>query len=128
MRAQLHLPPLQLAWTQGGRIAQLDRPKTPLGTAKLTRVPAIPRCSKRFCFITESSFSADSLAVSVQPPCAIACISICAHVKIPNMAAKPLFGHTEIVHTPLGVGSAAPAAASAVPYMGKETRISRKGQ
>ena len=41
-----------------------------------------------------------------------------------------MFGHTEIVHTPLGVGSAAPAAAaaSAVPYMGKETRISRKGQ
>ena len=79
-------------------------------------------------FLPVSTFSADTLSVSVQPPCAVACISICAHVKIPNMAAKPLFGHTEIVHTPLGVGSAAPAAASAVPYMGKETRISRKGQ
>ena len=29
-------------------------------------------------------FSADSLMVSVQPPCAIACINICAHVKNPT--------------------------------------------
>ena len=82
---------------------------------------------RRGIVLPVSTFGADSLTVSVQPPCAIVCSSICAHVKIPNTAAKPLFGHyTEIVHTPLGVGSAAPAAA--VPYTGKETRISRKGQ
>ena len=30
-------------------------------------------------FLPESTFSADSLTVSVQPPCAIACINSCAH-------------------------------------------------
>ena len=33
---------------------------------------------------SESTFSADSLAVFVQPPCTIACISICASVKNPK--------------------------------------------
>ena len=37
---------------------------------------SITRCGK-------STFSADSLTVSVHPPCAVACISICAHVKDP---------------------------------------------
>ena len=32
----------------------------------------------------QSTSSADSLTVSVQPPCAVACISICAHVKNPK--------------------------------------------
>ena len=35
-------------------------------------------------FLPESAFSADSLTVSVQPPCAIACINICVHVKNPE--------------------------------------------
>ena len=48
------------------------------------------RCSRRFdspvrqgIFLPESTFSAVSLTVSVTPPCAIACIYICAHVKDP---------------------------------------------
>ena len=34
-------------------------------------------------FLPESTFSADSLTVSVKPSCAIACIHIYAHVKDP---------------------------------------------
>ena len=36
-----------------------------------------------------------------------------------------MFGHRKILHTLIGMGSAAPAAA--VPYPGKVTRISSKG-
>ena len=34
-------------------------------------------------FLLELSFSANPLTVSVDLPCAIACINICAHVKVP---------------------------------------------
>ena len=40
-------------------------------------------------------------------------------------AAVPLSGHTKTLHTPIGMGSAALAAA--VLYPGKATRISYKG-
>ena len=47
--------------------------------------------------------------------------------KIPNTGSHiPLFGHTKTLHTPIGVGSAALAAA--VPYPGKATLISSKEQ
>ena len=36
-----------------------------------------PRCGK--LFFSQSTSSADSLTVSVQPPCTIACIDICMH-------------------------------------------------
>ena len=57
-----------------------------------------------------------SLTVSVQPPCAMVCINISVHVKNNNkkqktLAAIPLFGHTKIQHTLIGMGSAALAAA-----------------
>ena len=32
-------------------------------------------------FVSQSPFNADSLTVFAQPPCAIACINICVHVK-----------------------------------------------
>ena len=68
--------------------------------------------------------SADSLTVSVQPPCAIACTNICAHVKSPKHW-QPYHTtvrlHENTVHTD-------PALAAAVPYPSKATRISRKGQ
>ena len=35
-------------------------------------------------FLTDLTSIADSLAVSIQHPCAVACINICAHVKIPK--------------------------------------------
>ena len=62
--------------------------------------------------------------MSVQHPCAIVCtINICVHVKNPKVtvAAILLFGHTHILYTPIGVGSAALVAA--VPYSGKATRL-----
>ena len=43
-----------------------------------------------------------SLKMFVQPPCAIACLNICAHVendKSQTLAAIPLFGHTKIRRT-----------------------------
>ena len=77
----------------------------------------------------------------VKPPCAIACINICVHVKNPThcqpyhclntqkyhtLPAIPLFEHTNIPHRLIGMGSVALAAA--VPYPGKATRISRQWQ
>ena len=48
------------------------------------------------------------------------CASASAHVKNPKqLAAIPLFGHTEILHQLVGMGSTAPAAA--VPYPGMAT-------
>ena len=47
-------------------------------------------------------------------------------LQIPNTGSHslPLFGHTKILQTLIGMGSAALAAA--LPYLGKATRISRK--
>ena len=81
----------------------------------------------RVFFLPESGFSTDSLTVSAQPPCAIARFSImCARWKSQTLAAVPLFGHTKILHTLIGVGSTALAAV--VPYLGKVTQIFHKGQ
>ena len=41
-----------------------------------------PRCGKGF--YSQSTSSADSLTVPVQPPCAVACINICADIKNPK--------------------------------------------
>ena len=43
---------------------------------------SIPWCGKGF-FSPESPFGANSLAVSVHPPCAITCVNICSHVRDP---------------------------------------------
>ena len=73
---------------------------------------------------------ADSLnMVSIQPTCATVCINICTHIKNPKPWQPyqlPLFGHRKILHTLIGMGSAALAAA--VPYMGQVTQSSHKGQ
>ena len=78
-------------------------------------------------FLPESTSGADSLPVSVQPPCAIACINICADVKNPkHWQPYHCLDIRKIVHTLIGMGSAALAAA--VPYPGRATIIYRKGQ
>ena len=52
--------------------------------------------------------SADPLTASVQTQCAIACNNIRTHVtKSHTLAATPVSGHTEILHTLVGMGSAA---------------------
>ena len=69
----------------------------------------IPRCDKRL-FPLESTGSADLCTVFVQPQCAVACTSICVHVKNPTLAVILLWGLRNTVHT-VGMGSAALAAA-----------------
>ena len=90
----------------------------------LTRV-RLPGAARDF--LSESAFSADSLKVSVQPPCAVACIKICVQVKNPKHR-QPYHccRHTKILHTLIGMGSAALAAA--LPYPGTATRITHKGR
>ena len=79
-------------------------------------------------FFSQSTSSADSyLTVSVQPVCEIACISICVHIKNPkHWQPHHCLDTQKILHTLIGMGSAAFAAA--VPYPGKVTRISHEGQ
>ena len=92
-----------------GDVAQLveRRTDTPL---RQIRFPGAARD-----FSPGVRFSADSLTVSVQPSCAIACINICAHVTDPHhLQPIPLFGHTKIPRALLGTGSAALAAAVAL--------------
>ena len=45
------------------------------------------------------NFSADSLTVPVRPPCISACISICVHVKNPNINSHTIVCTEEILHT-----------------------------
>ena len=78
-----------------------------------------PRCGKGFffLFLPESAFNADYLTVSVQPPCAIACINNCVHLKNPKHRQPYHCLDTWILHALIGMGSAALAAA--VLYSGR---------
>ena len=67
-------------YPQGAGIAQCVERRTEKPGAILTRV-RVPRFSFSF---PESAFSADSLTMCAQPPCAIACINICADVNNPK--------------------------------------------
>ena len=67
-----------------------------------------------------------SYGVRTAPVCSHMPRHLCAHSKSQTLAATPLLGHMEILHTPIGMGSAALVAA--VPYPGKVTGISCKGQ
>ena len=71
-----------------------------------------PQCGKGFSS-PRVNFSTDSYTVHTAPPCAIACINICAHIKIPKRCQPyQLFGHTTILHTLIGMGSTALLAAA----------------
>ena len=61
--------------------------------------------------------------LSVQSPCAIVCLNISVQVKDPKLT---LFGHTNILHTLIGMGNAALGAA--VLYPDKAAQIFRKDQ
>ena len=56
--------------------------------------------------LPESTSSADSLAVSIQPSCAVACINIRVHVKDPQFWQPYHWLDTEILHTHMGMGRA----------------------
>ena len=113
-----------------GENSSVDRASDPKA-GRNTDTGSRPGCGKGFlyfCFccccwfhssqlsvwLSTFSVSDASLAVFAQPPCAIACINVRAHVT-----------NTELWHTLAATGSAALAAA--VLPQGKATRISRDG-
>ena len=61
--------------------AILSRVRVP-GAARLLLLLLLLLLLVLLLLLPESAFSADSLTVSVQPPCAIACISICTEYRI----------------------------------------------
>ena len=79
-----------------------------------------PQCGKGL--FSQSASSADSLTMSVQPPCAIACINVYEHVT----GSRTIVWTQENTAPITGMGSIAFVAA--VPYPGKVTQISCKGQ
>ena len=84
------------------------------------------RCGKGFYF-PQSTSSADSLTVSVQPPCAISHASTSVRtLKIPNTGSHTIVWTQENTTHAVRTGSA--ALTTAVPYPGKATRVSCKGQ
>ena len=72
-----------------------------------------PWCSKGFFPQSQLSLQTLALAVSVQPLCAVACISICVHVKNTNTGSHTIVW-THENHTLTGMGGA--ALVVAVPY------------
>ena len=70
------------------------------------------RCIKGF--FSQSAFSAESPAVSVQPLCAITCMNICVYIKNPIHWQPYRCLHTQILHTLVGLGSVALAAVVAL--------------
>ena len=108
----------------GAGIAQLVERLTEKLGAILTRV-RVPGAAREFS--PRVSFRCRlSYGVRAAPLCAIACINICVHVKNLKHGQPYHCLDTQIMHTLIGMGSAALAAA--VPYPGKATRISCKGQ
>ena len=76
-------PPLSeiMPLCTGAGIAQLVQRPTEKTGPVLTRV-RVPGAAK--VFVPESTFRFQCLTLSVQPPCAIAGINICVHVKNPK--------------------------------------------
>ena len=71
------------------------------GAGKLLTWVQLPSAARDF--LPESTFGADSLLVSIQPPCAFACIG-----------SNTIFLKHKILHSPIGIGSTALAAAVAL--------------
>ena len=106
------------------RIAQLVEPLTEKPNAILTRVQ-VPGAERDFS--TKVSFRCKlSYGVRTAPVCNRMLQHLCACSKFPVLAAIPLFGHTTILHTLIGMGSAALAADAS--YSSKTIRISCTGQ
>ena len=73
-------------------------------------------------FLPESTSGADSsYGVHTAPVCNHMHQDLCARYKSQTLAAIPLFGHTKILHTLIGMGRA--ALATAVPYPSKVTEL-----
>ena len=99
----------------GAETAQLVEHSTVKPGAMLMQV-RVPGVARNFC---PGQLPAQTLTVSIQPPHAIAFINTCTQVKIPKHWQPYHWTHENIVHTLIGMGSAALSAA--VPYPGKVT-------
>ena len=78
LNAQWITTAIQRQITREGHVIQLVESRT--GTPLIqVPFPGTARVS-----LPESTVSADSLTVSVQPPCVLACIDICVHVNDPK--------------------------------------------
>ena len=108
-----------LSNAQGARIAQWVEHPTEKPGAILVQVQ-IPGEARDFS--PRVSFQC-TLSYDV---CAITCINISARIKNPKLWQPYHCLDMKVLHVPVGVGSTAPAAA--VPYSGRATQISCKGQ
>ena len=63
---------------------------------------SIPRCGKGF--FSPSQLSVQTLTVSVHPPCAVACIYVCAHVKDPVVHVRARWITETLKHPACTVG------------------------
>ena len=121
---------IQRTWGRGSSVGRASDWKA----RRNTDAGSSPRCGKGF-------FSQSQLPVKTllrcpySPPCAVACTNICAHVK--NLKHWQSYhcldtrmwegtSRSKILHTLVGMGSA--ALATAVPYPGMATSVSCKGQ
>ena len=78
-------------------VAQLVERQTEKPGAILTRFQVPVR---QIIFLPESASSADSLTVSVHPPCAIACITSVCTLTIPNAGScTVVWTHKNTTHT-----------------------------
>ena len=91
-----------------------------------TYVGSSPWCGKGL--FSQSTFSADSLTVSVQLPCATACIIVWAHIKNPKHWHPYHCLDTCKCCTHRQVWVCSVALAAVAPYPGKATQISHNGQ
>ena len=109
-----------IKWTGMGIAQLVERPteKPPLSAIQTIQTPGA----------AVSTFQCRlSCSVCTARVCAVAFINISVHVNNINhwLAATALFGYTNILHSLMGMGSAALAAA--VLYPGKATRIFMQG-
>ena len=78
-----------------------------------------PQSSKGFFSRSQIAGQTHLQYVRTAPACNHMHQHLCAHQKSQTLAATPVSGHTKVLHTLIGMGSAALAAA--VPYPGKAT-------
>ena len=108
-------------------MAQLVERSTEKPGAVLTQV-RVPGAGSffLFVFIPESISSADSLTVSIKPPVQSHALASVCMIKIPNSGSYTVVWTPTLLHTLVGMGSA--ALAPTVPYPDTATRICSKGQ
>lgn len=110
----------------GARIAQMIECLTKKPNTILMWVQ-VPLCSKLFFSPSQRPVQAVIVTISIQPPCAIICISICACVKNPKQWQPHHYFDTRKYGKYCSNGCSS-ALVAAVSYPSKTTPISHKRQ